>query len=178
VLEVLAVASIVTNVGIIGVTSTAFSSVLPLRVGGVELVTRENKVTALLFLVLFILGARALIDCLIPNEPIGLAVLRAKTKWRRHVATAVATGAEGAKRRTTEGGKMVVYGDGYVSRQHVSWDDEAIPRRFFDEDEPTAMSADEWNKLIRAGEQLDEAAAAKAKISKAALARSASKLTA
>jgi len=99
VIEGLAVASVVTNVLLIGYTSSMLTRNLPLTLGGVTLVTEETKLLALLALIVAILVVRAVVNCFIPNYPDGVAVERARAGWIKHVSDHLSTATFAQKSR-------------------------------------------------------------------------------
>jgi hypothetical protein len=127
VMSSLSVASTLTNAGLILYTSTFVSRSLPIAVPltGVQ-ITGDNKFSAFLVLIILVLGARATFDSCVPDYPVSLAILRAKTRWRRSAAAAAATAAMQGRR------DYVVTRDGRVTDPPVEWVDEVIPHRFFE----------------------------------------------
>lgn len=184
------IAAVVTNVGLIGCTTTYFTASLPWIIGGYTVLTPEYKLTALLLMALLVLAARYVVrptaaptfletparstllttlaveysqvDALIPDVPVSLALLRAKRQWGRKASAAVAAAGGGEEAKG-----LLVHADGRVGRRFVSWDDAAIPERFFvglagEVARPAPMAVEEWTALRKAGEALDEAKRAKA----------------
>jgi len=122
VIEALAVMCVLTNVGIIGYTSTTFTRSLPLYLFGLEVVDKESKLLGLVILVGLILSVRAVINCFLPDYPIEIAEKQARRAWRRKVTA--------TKQRLPAGEQFVVFGSGAIGKPREQWDDGELDAKF------------------------------------------------
>ncbi len=113
-MNALSVACVFTNVGLSGYTSTTLTRMLPLHLFGLEIVTHENKLSALLVLVVLILCLRALVNMYLPDYPVDVARDLARQTWRKRVE---------AQKRRTPSEAFVVLGSGWVGKPNEEWDD-------------------------------------------------------
>mmetsp|Transcript_84755 Transcript_84755/g.169282 ORF Transcript_84755/g.169282 Transcript_84755/m.169282 type:complete len:737 (-) Transcript_84755:133-2343(-) len=122
VMEAMTVACVVTNVGIIGYTSTIFTSALPIQVFGVEIVPEDRKLSALIVIIVAIITLRAIINCYVPDYPVGVAKQRALEAWRARVEVERIKKAGGAAAEKD----FVIFGNGKVGKPKQQWDDKSL----------------------------------------------------
>ena len=145
----IAVFGALTNVGLIGYTSTAFSAALPFRFLGLFEINESNKIGCLFLLEHALLASMYILLTFLPDYPQPLAMHRAKAKWRQ--AATVKLAEAGDK-------PIVVDGQEQAHPRPVDWDDDTIPERFWKERgwgesnffEPRRPM--EMAKLLKAGE--------------------------
>lgn len=150
VLTFIAVVGVFTNIGIIGYTSSALSSALPLSFFGLFEVNDSNKALFLVALEHMILTTQFVVMNVVPDRPEQLSLLRARTNWRKKATIELA--------KAELGKPVVVDGNLAVHPPPVPWVDEAIPERFWKERgwdvegfyEP--RRGNELAKLLKAGE--------------------------
>lgn len=146
VLVAIGLVATLTNLGLIGYTSTAFSSLLPFSLLGVQ-IDEGNKALFLIGCEHLVFAAQLVVLYALPDSSEALAVSRARSNWRRKAALALAA----------SGGKpIVVDGNEAVKPPPVDWDDDAVPERFWQEHSDAALveprQGREWARLVKAGE--------------------------